>query len=95
MINKLTLQSAINKYHLGEIESVKWTVKDNTLSVDFMSLNKEIIGKLTYNNLFQFMDLIGDYWLELIEQVIPSTTIMEGCENSGKVYRNTIFDKVI
>ena len=30
MINKLTLQSAINKYHLGEIESVKWTVKDNT-----------------------------------------------------------------
>ena len=50
MINKLTLQSAINKYHLGEIESVKWTVKDNTLSVDFMSLNKEIIGKLTYNN---------------------------------------------
>jgi len=49
-------------------------------------------GKLTYNNLFQFMDLIGDYWLELIEQVIPSTTIMEGCDNSGKVYRNTIFD---
>jgi len=53
---------------------------------------KELSGKLTYNNLFQFMDLIGDYWLELIEQVIPSTTIMEGCENSGKVYRNTIFD---
>ena len=50
MINKLTLQSAINKYHLGEIESVKWTVKDNTLSVDFMSLNKDIIGKLSYNN---------------------------------------------
>ena len=49
-------------------------------------------GKLTYNNLFQFMDLIGDYWLELMEQVIPSTTIMEGCDNSGKVYRNTIFD---
>jgi hypothetical protein len=48
MINKLTLQSAINKYHLGEIESVKWTVKDNTLSVDFMSLNKEIIGKLRF-----------------------------------------------
>jgi hypothetical protein len=50
MINKLTLQSAINKYYLGEIESVKWIVKDNILNVDFMSLNKEIIGKLTYNN---------------------------------------------
>jgi hypothetical protein len=52
----------------------------------------ELTGKLTYNNLFQFMDLIGDYWLELLEQVIPATTIMEGCDNSGKAYRNTIFD---
>ena len=50
MINKLTLQSAINKYYLGEIESVKWIIKDNTLYVDFMSLNKEVIGKLTYRN---------------------------------------------
>ena len=52
----------------------------------------ELTGRLTYNNLFQFMDLIGDYWLELLEQVIPATTIMEGCDNSGKAYRNTIFD---
>ena len=50
MINKLTLQSAINKYYLGEIESVKWIIKDSTLYVDFMSLNKEVIGKLTYRN---------------------------------------------
>ncbi len=62
------------------------------LYLNATNCGKDYSGKLTYNNLFQFMDLIGDYWLELIEQVIPSTTIMEGCENSGKVYRNTIFD---
>ena len=50
-------------------------------------------GKLTYTNLFQYMDKIGDYWLDLIEQVVPATTIWEGCEPSGKIYRNTIFDQ--
>jgi len=50
-------------------------------------------GNLTYNSLFQFMDKIGDYWLDLLEQVVPATTIWEGCDNSGKIYRNTIFDQ--
>jgi hypothetical protein len=30
--------------------------------------------------------------VSLIEQVVPATTIWEGCDNSGKIYRNTIFD---
>jgi len=42
MINKLTLQSAINKYHLGEIESVKWTIKDNTLSADMKTYRQAL-----------------------------------------------------
>ena len=54
---------------------------------------EDLSGKLTYNNLFEFMDKIGDYWLDLIEQVVPTTTIWEGCEPSGKIYRNTIFDQ--
>jgi len=54
---------------------------------------EEFTGKLTYNNLFEFMDKIGDYWLDLLEQVVPATTIWEGCDNSGKIYRNTIFDQ--
>jgi hypothetical protein len=54
---------------------------------------EELSGKLTYNSLFEFMDKIGDYWLDLLEQVVPSTTIWEGCDNSGKIYRNTIFDQ--
>jgi hypothetical protein len=37
MINKLTLTSIITKYYLGENESVKWSIKDKTLSIDFVS----------------------------------------------------------
>ena len=43
MINKLTLQSIINKYYLGENESVKWNIKDKILTINFMSPNKEVI----------------------------------------------------
>tara|TARA_R110000822_G_scaffold45541_1_gene121747 strand:+ start:5041 stop:5784 length:744 start_codon:yes stop_codon:yes gene_type:complete len=50
MINKLVLQSIINKYYLGENESVKWKIKDKTLSIDFISPNKEVIGNITSPN---------------------------------------------
>jgi hypothetical protein len=50
MVNKLTLQSVINKYYLGENESVKWKIKDKTLAIDFMSVNKEVIGNITHIN---------------------------------------------
>jgi hypothetical protein len=50
MVNKLVLQSVINKYYLGENESVKWKIKDKTLTIDFMSINKEVIGKIIHSN---------------------------------------------
>jgi len=50
MIQKLLLQSVITKYYLGENESVKWVTKDNQLTIDFMSPNKEVIGKVHCNN---------------------------------------------
>jgi len=50
MVNKLVLQSVINKYYLGENESVKWKIKDKTLTVDFMSVSKEVIGNITHTN---------------------------------------------
>ena len=46
MINKLVLQAAIKKYHLDENESVRWIIKDKTLTVNFTSLNREVIGKI-------------------------------------------------
>jgi hypothetical protein len=51
MVNKLVLQAVINKYYLGENESVKWKIKDKTLTIDFMSISKEVIGNITHNNI--------------------------------------------
>ncbi len=47
MINKLKLQSIINKYYLGTNESVKWDIKDNSLNIEFMTPSKDVIGNLT------------------------------------------------
>jgi hypothetical protein len=50
MINKSHLQSVISKYYLnGIVESVKWKVKDNILSIDFMSPTRDMIGKVEFN----------------------------------------------
>lgn len=48
MIEKNQIQSIISKYYLGGlIESAKWEVRDNHLSIDFMSPNKDMVGSLT------------------------------------------------
>ena len=62
------------------------------LYLNASNCGKDLSGKFTYDTMFEFMDKIGDYWLDLMEQVVPATTIWEGCDNSGKIYRNTIFD---
>ena len=50
MINKILLQSVINKYYLGVNESVEWSIKNNVLTIDFMTPSKDVIGKITCNN---------------------------------------------
>ena len=42
-----------------------------------------------YQNMDKFAGLVGNYWIDLIEQVVPSTTIW----GSVKIYTNTIFDE--
>ena len=50
----------------------------NTLSAQF-----------TYQTMIEFSELIGDYWVDLIEQVIPSTTIW----TANYIYGNTLYDQ--
>ena len=50
MINKLILQSTINKYYLGQNESVKWVIKDNKLTIEFITANQNVLGKVECNN---------------------------------------------
>jgi len=51
-MTKLELQSVIEKYHLdGLVENVKWIIgKDKSLSIDFMSPSKEMIGNVYTSN---------------------------------------------
>ena len=42
-----------------------------------------------YYTMEQFANLIGNYWVDIIEQVIPATTIW----GSVRIYTNTIFDE--
>jgi hypothetical protein len=46
-------------------------------------------GSFDYYSMDQFAGLLGTYWIDLIEQVIPSTSIW----GSVKIYTNTIFDQ--
>jgi hypothetical protein len=50
MINKLTIQSIINKYYLGVNEAVKWVVEDNELGINFMTPTKDVIGSVSCKN---------------------------------------------
>ena len=57
-------------------------------------LNSEKYGcdkskKYNYNLLEEFGSLVGDFWVDLIEQVVPSTALW----GSTFVYRNTEFDR--
>jgi hypothetical protein len=57
-------------------------------------LNSEIFcgvksSSFDYLTIDQFAGLVGNYWVDIIEQVIPSTTIW----GSVKVYSNTMFDQ--
>jgi hypothetical protein len=46
-------------------------------------------SKFDYYKMDKFASLIGSYWVDLIEQTMPATTIW----GATKIYTNTIFDK--
>lgn len=47
-----------------------------------------VSGKYVYNELIKYSKSIGIYWTDIIEQLIPATTLW----GSSYVYRNNIFD---
>jgi len=51
MITKIKLNSLINKYYLGENESVVWEIANNNLHINFSSINKEVIGSISYSDI--------------------------------------------
>lgn len=60
MINKTDLVSIISKYYLnGLIESVKWEIEDQNLTIKFMSNDKTMLGKVTYKGIDLEDSVIG------------------------------------
>ena len=47
-------------------------------------------AEYNYDTLNNFVSLIGDYWIGLMEQFVPATAIWKG---GTRTYRNTIFDQ--
>jgi hypothetical protein len=56
-------------------------------------LSENIIGKtndnFTYQTMIDYVNGLGDYWIRLVEQMIPATTIW----NTGVKYENSIFHR--
>lgn len=57
--------------------------------LDSLAACGETSRAFTYADMSSFIDFIDQYWLSLVAQLIPATTIWEG----GERYRNTIFDQ--
>ena len=50
-MNKQTLTSVVDKYYLnGTVESVKWVIKDKSITVDFITPMKNLVGKVISPN---------------------------------------------
>ena len=47
-------------------------------------------NQYNYSTLNSFVGLLGDYWMDIMEQFVPATTIWKA---GTRTYRNTIFDQ--
>ncbi len=55
MISKSLLQSIIAKYHLGEIEQIKWEIENKKLNINFLAPSNMVLGSVKCND-FQMED---------------------------------------
>ena len=73
-MNKQTLTSVLDKYYLnGTVESVKWVIKDKTITVDFITPMKNLVGKVISPN-FDLED--SEIWIYNTSQFYKLVKIM-------------------
>lgn len=80
------LIDAKNRQTISSYPTLKALYERYLNSVEYCSNDS---SGFNYSNMDQFAGLIGDYWVDIIEQVIPATTIW----GSVRVYTNTVFDQ--
>jgi hypothetical protein len=87
-INIITseLIDAKNRKTISQYATLK-ALYDRYLNSDFYCGTNS--SAFNYMSMEQFSKLLGNYWVDIIEQVVPATTIWD----STKVYSNTVFDQ--
>jgi hypothetical protein len=74
MIEKSYLQSIISKYYLeGLIDSAKWVIKDNQLVIEFISPNKNLVGKTIVDNFILVDSELGIFDTTKLNKLISIT----------------------
>jgi hypothetical protein len=85
MINVRNRQYMSNGKSMGypTLESIYWKYL----------LSEETIGRpndnFTYQTMIEYVNGLGDYWVRLVEQMIPASTIW----NTGVKYENSVFHR--
>ena len=63
-----------------------------SIYLDYMNSNQTCgipSNNYTYEKMIEYVESMGDYWIRLLEQLIPATTIWQG----GIKYENSIFHR--
>ena len=93
MINKVELQSVINKYYLnGLIEAVKWDIKDSNLNIKFTAPTREMIGEISHND-FKLEN--SSFGISNTSQLLKLIGITAGEVMLSFIKNNKIFNKLI
>ena len=79
-------RKVIDDAHGGGYPTLRMIYEDY---LDALTKCGKVSNAYSYSQLISFVDVIQGYWLGLIEQVFPATTIW----TSGVKYRNTVFDR--
>jgi hypothetical protein len=84
MINVRNRQYSFNGKTGGypTLESIYWRYLESE-NVDLTNNN------FTYQTMIEYVNGLGDYWIRLIEQMVPATTIF----NTGVKFENSIFHR--
>jgi hypothetical protein len=93
MINKVELQSVINKYYLnGLVEAVKWDIQDSNLNIKFTAPTREMIGEISHDN-FKLED--SSFGISNTSQLLKLINITSGEVLLSFIKNNKIFNKLI
>ena len=65
-------------------------VFDKYLNLCGLNGCEDLGNQYNYDSLNDFIKLIGDYWINLVEQFVPSTSLWKG---ATRFYRNSVFDQ--